>query len=323
MKVRGPSYPIVRNVRDARALRLEEAATGIALRDLAIAEGAHVGWIEHWGLNGDPFVERGGPYVPLPGHQEAVARLVHAIEAGHGLAVLSAPAGTGKTIVLSRALAETREPRRRFALTSEPIDGAHLYSGLAQKLGFHGSPATSRGAAWMALEQAVRCCALQGIHVVLAVDESRSLITSGAEDDLRRLGQIGAATGGRVTILLVQGAEGLERSWLQQSWTLSIGLRPLTCSEAEKYLSGKLAAAGCREPIFSQRAVTRLHLYTHGSPRGLDRLASLCLMAGASRGLEAISSDVVEGVIGECDSSVASALEALATRRADWSGCVP
>ena len=56
---------------------------------LAIAEGVHVGWIEHWGLSGDPFVECGGPYVPLPGHEEAVARLVDAIEAGHRLAVLA------------------------------------------------------------------------------------------------------------------------------------------------------------------------------------------------------------------------------------------
>ena len=81
--------------------------------------------------------------------------------------------------MLNRALAETREPRRRFALTSDPIDGTHLYSVLARKLGYRGSPETSRGAAWMALEQAVRCWALQGIHVVLAVDESQSLITSG------------------------------------------------------------------------------------------------------------------------------------------------
>ena len=77
-------------------------------------------------------------------------------------------------------------------------------------------------------------------------------------------------------------------------WTLAVGLRPLSCSEAETYLTAKLAAAGCREAIFSQRAVTRLHVHSRGSPRGLDRLASLCLMAGAYRGLEAISSDVVE-----------------------------
>ncbi len=266
-----------------------------------IAQGGdRVGWIVHWGLNRDPFVEHGGPYVPVPGHEEAVARLVHAIEAGHRLAVLSAPAGMGKTLVLSRALTEARDSGRRFAMTSNPLEGGHLYSRLAEKLGSRGPVAANRGAAWLALEQAVRGCALQGFQVVLAVDGCASLIIGGAGDDLRRLGQVGASAGGRVTVLLVLGEECLEGDLTYRSWTLAVGLRSLSCSEAETYLTAKLAAAGCREVIFSRRAITRLHLHSRGSPSGLDRLASLCLMAGAYRGLEAISSDVVEGVLGEC-----------------------
>ncbi len=259
-----------------------------------------MGWIVHWGLNRDPFAERGGPYVPVPGHEEAVARLVHAIEAGLRLAVLRAPAGMGKTLVLNRTLTEARDPCRRFAMTSNPLEGGHLYSRLAEKLGSRGPVAANRGAAWLALEQAVRGCALQGLQVVLAVDGCASLIIGGAGDDLRRLGQVGASAGGRVTVLLVLGEESHEGDLSYQSWTLAVGLRSLSCSEAETYLTAKLAAAGCREAIFSRRAVTRLHLHSQGSPSGLDRLASLCLIVGAYRGLEAISSDVVEGVLGEC-----------------------
>jgi MSHA biogenesis protein MshM len=259
-----------------------------------------VGWINHWGLNRDPFVERGGPYVPVPGHEEAVARLVHTIEAGHRFAILSAPDGMGKTLVLRRALAEARDPCRRFALASNPMDGGHLYFRLVEKLGSRGLSSANRGAGWLALEQAVRGCAVQGFQVVLAVDDCAPLIAAGAGDDLRRLGQIGTSAGGRVTVLLVVGEKSRERAQSIQSWTLAIGLRSLTCSEAEMYLTAKLAAAGCREVIFSQRAVTRLHVHSRGNPSGLDRLALLCLMAGAYRGMEAISSDVVEGVVGEC-----------------------
>ncbi|MGZ3396942.1 MAG: AAA family ATPase, partial [Isosphaeraceae bacterium] len=191
-----------------------------------------MGWIVHWGLNRDPFVERGGPYVPVPGHEEAVARLVHTIEAGHRLAVLSAPAGMGKTLVLGRALAEARDPCRRFALTSNPMEGGHLYSRLAEKLGSRGLGSANRGAAWIALEQAVRGCAVQGFQVVLAVDDCASLIAVGAGDDLRRLEQIGASAGGRVTVLLVWGEESHEGGLSFQSWTLAVGLRSLSCSEA-------------------------------------------------------------------------------------------
>jgi type II secretory pathway predicted ATPase ExeA len=261
-------------------------------------------------MSRDPFVERGGPYVPVPGHEEAVARLVHTIEAGHRLAVLNAPAGMGKTLVLGRALAEARDPCRRFAMTCNPMDGAHLYSRLAEKLGGRGSPAASRGAAWLALEQAVRGCALQGFQVVLAIDDCTSLIAAGASDDLRRLGQVGAPAGDRVTVLLVPGEDCRGGDLPDQSWRLAIGLRSLSCSETETYLTAKLAAAGCRESIFSRPAVTRLHLHSRGSPGGLDRLASLCLRAGAYRGLEAISSDLVEGVLCECQQPAENALRA-------------
>ncbi len=262
-----------------------------------------MGWIEHWGLKRDPLVEGGEPYAPLPGHEEAVARLLHAVEAGHRLAALRASGGMGKTVVLHRTLAEARDPRRRFALTTSPIDGAHLYARLAEKLGARGLATASRASAWRCFEQAIRGWALQGYQVVLGVDDCRSLIETGASQDLLRLGQIGGSTACRVTVLLILDEECDESERLHPSWALTIGLRPLTCSDAERYLTAKLASAGCDEVIFSRRAMIRLHLHSEGNPRGLDRLASLCLMAGAYKGLEAISSELVEGVFGECKAS--------------------
>jgi MSHA biogenesis protein MshM len=267
-----------------------------------------VGWINHWGLNRDPFVDRGANYVPVPGHEEAVARLVHAIEAGHRLAVLTAPAGMGKTVVLGRALAEARDPCRRFALAISPSDAGRLYFRLAEKLGTRGSAEGGPGAGWLALERAARGCALHGFQVVLAVDDCGPLIAARAGADLVRLGQLGASVGGRVTVLLSLESESGQLAHSFQPWTPTIELRPLSRSEAASYLTTKLATAGCRAEILSHRAVNRLHLHSGGIPSGLDRLTSLCLMAGADRGLEAISSEVVEGVLGECHHPVEHAL---------------
>ncbi len=265
-------------------------------------------WTEHWGLTRDPFTQDSGSYVPLPGHEEAVARLVHTIEAGHRLALLTAPAGMGKTLVLRRALAEARDPGRRLALATSPIDGAQLYSRLAVKLGARGYNPANKGAAWLALDREIRTCALQGFHVVLAVDECQTMMEDGAVDDLRRLVQIGASAGCRVTVMLVLGEESREEVQFLLPWMLDIRLKSLTCSEAERYLTARLAAAGCQETVFSQRSVSRLHLHSGGTPSGLNRLASLCLMAGAYRGLEAISSDLVEGVLREFRPAIEPAL---------------
>ncbi len=257
-------------------------------------------WLEHWGLKRDPFGERGGIYVPLAGHEEAVARLLHAVDAGHALAVLRASTGMGKSLVLSRALAEARHPRRRFARVLNPLDGGQLFQKLAGALGTFCPDGSGRIQAWQALEQAVRAWVAQGFQVVLAVDEGWPLVAGGGAMDLLHLRHLAGRSAGRVTVVLVLSDEGLEPSGLVNPWTLAIGLKPLSCSEVETYLSAKLAAAGNREQVFGQRAATRLHLHSRGNPARLDGLAALCLMAAADRKLEAIASGVVENIVGQC-----------------------
>lgn len=259
-------------------------------------------WKPRWGMIRDPFLEGNGFYVPLPGSEEAVARLVHAIEAGHRLAVLSAAAGMGKTLVLARALDQARSPSRRFALASSPMDAAALYGRLARGLGAR-APRLDRASAseaWRALEQTVRVCLASGFQVILAVDEGGMPLFSGGDEALRRLGHLGARERGRVTVVLAADrCSGRDGAFWPSDWTLAIRLAPVSCAEAERYLAAKLASAGCTRAIFTPSAVARLHLHSAGSPRGLDRLASLCLMAADARGLETITVELVESVLGE------------------------
>ena len=135
---------------------------------------------------------------------------------------------------------------------------------------------------------------------MLAVDDSQTLIVAGGTDDLRRLAQLGAVAGGPVTVLLVDGRADRSDQLPETDWTLAVRLKGLTRTEVEAYLAARLAAAGGTESPFTGRAIARLHLLSDGVPRGINRLASLCLMAGASRGLEAVSSELVDGVAGEC-----------------------
>ena len=255
-------------------------------------------WLRHWKLARDPFSEADPTYVPTPTHAEAVARLVHAIEAGHRLAVLQAPAGLGKSLVLARALAEARRPTRRIARTSRPIDGVALLSALAEGLGARLDEEVSRGKAWRSLADAIRLCHWQGLSIVLAVDDVHFLTGSADRLDLDRLAQFAPHPEARMTVLWVErGTEPPEHAPL--GWELAIRLAPMTRGEAEHYLIAKLASAGRRDLTFAARAITRLHALSGGVPRGLDRLAALALMAGAVRGLEVVTPEVVEGAAGE------------------------
>jgi MSHA biogenesis protein MshM len=258
-------------------------------------------WKRHWKLLRDPFVGSGSPYVPVAPHAEAVARLVDTIETGQRRAVVRAGAGLGKSSVLARALAETRGPWRRTAWLSSPTDGAGLLAGLAEGLGRRVPAGASRGLAWKALDEAVRLCRWQRQRVILAIDDCQHLTDPADRLDLERLAHLDPHPDTRLTVLQAYRTDEVDDpATLAAPWELLIRLPALTRSDAEIYLAAKLAAAGRGEPTFTPRAIQRIHLISAGNPRGLDRLASLALMAGALRGLEIVTPDIIEGVAGEC-----------------------
>ena len=71
------------------------------MRPSLIDEPLTTDWKTHWGLDRFPFAQSDSPYVSLPSHDEAVARLAKAIENADRRAVLAADAGMGKSTVLA------------------------------------------------------------------------------------------------------------------------------------------------------------------------------------------------------------------------------
>jgi MSHA biogenesis protein MshM len=139
-------------------------------------------------------------------------------------------------------------------------------------------------------------------------------VEAGKNGAIGRLIDLGEVADGTVTILLVIEVECVEAYPVGRLCTLRINLKPLTRSEAATYLTAKLAAAGCEGSLFTERAVTRLHALSGGIPSGLNRLATLAMMAGASRGMEAISAEVVDAVSEEFQPPLQAVLQ---TRFAD------
>lgn len=259
-------------------------------------EGPGPVWKPHWKLTRDPFLDEDSPFVPLAAHQEAVARLAETIETGRRRAVVCAPAGVGKSRILAQAVAETRAPGRRVARAVAPSDGASLFAALAAGLGVRAASAGGRGQAWRSLADGVRVCRLQRLHVVLAVDDCQHLAAGDDRRDLDRLNHVDAHPAARVTVLQVfrSGTENVDED-ANAPWELAIRVPALTRSECDAYVAARLAAAGRSEPAFTPRAIDRLHVHARGVPQAVNGLATLALMAGAVRGLEMVTPDVVEG----------------------------
>ncbi len=257
-------------------------------------------WQRHWNLTADPFLGTASPFVRTPTHAEALARLIASVESGQRLAIMSGAEGLGKSVVLEALVKELKTPRHRFARISGPVDGEALFQGMARGLGMRVPVGPARGTAWKALCDAIKLSRAQKQHVVMVVDDAQTLESRADVRDLERLARIDPHPETRLSVIVAVTEAGETMALGSSEWLLAIRLLPLTRSETLHYVREKLAEAGRSDPAFTPRALTRLHDLTGGVPRGLDRLASLSLMAGAVRGLEVIGPDVLEGVAREC-----------------------
>jgi len=267
-------------------------------------------WRGHWGLTRDPFAGRDSPYVSLPSHDEALHRLVHSIEHAERRIVVRAEAGLGKTTVLRAAVAAARSPRRRFVLIRAPADRTQFLGQLAAQLGHPLGLEPSPIGLWGRVARALRVAALEGFQVVVAIEDCEERLDAGLRPDLEALGHLGLGAEPGLSVIRVTRTPWDAQPDPAEAWTLAIRLQRLTRSEVEVYLAAKLAAAGCAEPVFTPRALTRLHARSAGVPRGIERLARLSLMAAAARGLEVIAPEIVEGVASECWAGPIAACEA-------------
>jgi hypothetical protein len=205
-------------------------------------------------------------------------------------------AGVGKTTVLRRALAEARNPRRRFVRVNCPPDESLLFALLAERLGARVTRDMGRLGSWRILERAIRASSLERIQVILAVDDCVYRHMGRMHREIDNLVQLGSTSSTLLTIIQLEQSECPGRSEPGEPWSLAVGLLPLTRSQAEHYLEMKLAAAGSTKPVFTPRAITRLHGISRGIPRSLERLAAASLTAGAARELEVVPPELVDRV---------------------------
>ncbi|GAC1465864.1 MAG: hypothetical protein NVSMB9_05870 [Isosphaeraceae bacterium] len=258
-------------------------------------------WKEHWRLLRDPFLAPDAPYVPTSGHDEIVARLADAIEARHRLVVLRAPRGMGKSVVLARALNEARKPSLRFARVVAPADGKNLYTTLARLLGRSVPEAAPRSLSWRVLEDAVRLCRFQGLHVVLVVEGCQELRDERDVQDLDRLTYLDANSVTRLTIIKSYHDPAVDDQLENlpdrlEPWGLSLRLPSLTQSETGRFVEEKLAFAGRVSLTFTVRAMNRLHQLSQGIPLAIQSLTTEALVTGAMQGRDLITSEFFESI---------------------------
>lgn len=88
---------------------------------------------------------------------------------------------------------------------------------------------------------------------------------------------------------------------LKQRIVTSYNIDSLNQEEANKYITGKLKAAGCNNEVFSESAIKAITSYCNGSPRLISKLCNTALLIGDTNKVNIIDEEIVMKAIDEVE----------------------
>ena len=242
----------------------------------------------HFGLKGSPFQLNPDPafYYASRGHGSALGYLKFGAHQGEGFIVVTGEIGAGKT-TLVKTLLESLDPARLVAaqVVSTQLEAGDLLRTILTAFGVAPTGAT-KAHLIATLEGFLTAVAAKGRRALLIVDEAQNLDRNAVEE-LRMLSnyQLGnqallqSFLVGQPELRVLLQSKSMEQ--LRQRVIASCHLGPLDPPETRAYIEHRLHHVGwAGNPAFDDEAHGRIHHWTGGIPRRINRLCNR-LMLGA------------------------------------------
>ncbi|MFQ5734422.1 MAG: AAA family ATPase [Planctomycetaceae bacterium] len=248
----------------------------------------------------------------VPSFQRAQQDLHDCLASGRGIAVLTAPAGTGKTLICCR-LAE--QLATQFRVIFLPTGGFATPAGLLQTVLFElGQPYRNMSDPELRLQfaSATRIL-LAEQHGVLLIDEAHTL-ASAVFEEIRQATTL-IQDGQPLLRVLLSGQFPLEERLatpeleaINQRIGDHVTLDPLSRSEAAEYIAYRLRRAGAEmDDVFAPNAVATIVVAADGNPHRLNQLCGRSLALADQNGVRPVD-----------DRTVRTALEELKRLPLQW-----
>ncbi len=255
-------------------------------------------------LHDEPFRLTPDPRYLFPSgkHREVLAHLRLGISESGGFVCITGDVGTGKT-TLVRDFLDQVDPSTPYAyLFNPPQSSLELLQTISGEFGLPATT-TSRKVVMDELNAFLLAQRRAGHRPLVVVDEAQALPPEVLEE-LRLLSNLETSTAKLLQIVLFgqpQLADLLQSAdlaQLNQRITLRWHLGPLGAQETAAYVRHRLrvAAGGVDRPLFSSRALSRIHRYTGGVPRLINMFCHRCLLAAFAEDRPLVTTRVVERV---------------------------
>lgn len=264
-------------------------------------------FLEHYGLNGQPF--RLGPdprfYFDSRGHRKALAYLTYGLEQGEGFIIVTGEVGAGKTTLIEYLLTLLDGRRYVAAQVVTTQTGADdTLRMVAAAFGLESEDAT-KASLLTRLRGHFHKIHDSGRRALLIVDEVQNLSLPSIEE-LRMLSNFHVERRPLLQIVMVGQPQfrsvlaGADLEQLRQRVAASYHLGPLSRDETEGYVLHRLRIVGWTgKPSLTPQAFDSIHSHTAGVPRRINTLCSRLLLFGDLEQLERLDGAAVTQVAEE------------------------
>lgn len=261
-------------------------------------------YLNYYGLTQEPFsiMPLMKFYYHSEQHDRAMEKLVRAVAAMKGLAVVVGDVGTGKTTLARRlldGLPENEYEASLMVIVHTEVDANWLLKRIAVQLGVT-QPADKRVEVLGQLYRRLVQIADAGKKAVILIDEAQMLKNSNLMQEFRGLLNLELPEQKLVSFVFfgLPEFEGVlqQDPALVQRIAVKHRLLPFQLETTVDYVRHRLSLGGVDHPLFTETAIQQMHDYAHGIPRLINVIADNALFEGYIRKHDIIDYDIIDSV---------------------------
>ena len=265
-------------------------------------------YLEYWGLKEFPFENVPDPKFMYfsPDFEEALIRLLYAVERKKGAALLTGEVGCGKT-TLSRVLIQRlSENNADISLITNPsLDPPDFLKEILYQFGISPAVNSTKSDLLSMLNSRMLENMREEKITVLIIDEAQ-VISTATFEEVRLLLNFQLNDRFLLTLILIGQPELRdiirEIKQLDQRIAIKYHLTPLTFDDTVKYIRTRLKVAGAEKDVFTLEAIDEIFHSSMDIPRKINNICDMSLMIGFVSKSHIIDSGVTRKVIKDLSS---------------------
>lgn len=260
-------------------------------------------YLEYWNLKEEPFknVPDRNLFFKSNPHEEALIRLLYAVEHRKGAAMLTGEVGSGKTTVSRVLINHLSKDRFEVTIIVNPdLSSVDFVRAILLAMEERADE-DSKTILLERLKNRLLQNAEQKITTVLIIDEAHLIKERSSFEELRMLLNLQSEDQFLITLIILGQPPLREKiaalKPLKERIAIKYDLSPLNFQDTVRYILFRLKRAGSARGIFSKEAVKSIYNYAEGIPLRINNVCERSLLIGMMMKVRVIDKKIVKHAI--------------------------